>query len=191
MDTQQLVPLDEGTHRKRIIGLVLVLAVLAGGGYIIGSTIQLDLNKGSAAAGDLVGTCSGWPQPKVQLNWSKPTGSNVNTLLRADGTGPTDGSGTFFVVVPLSPADRTNYLDTSPLVGALMQYRIKHTPQISSNTVKIEINATNCGGVVTSVSPTTSPSPSPSTGAFKPGDIDRDGDVDIFDFSILVSNFGK
>lgn len=43
------------------------------------------------------------------------------------------------------------------------------------------------------VIPTPSPSipPSPSPGPSKPGDIDGDNDVDIFDYNIILTNFGK
>ncbi len=39
------------------------------------------------------------------------------------------------------------------------------------------------------IPPTPTPTPIP-TGVFNPGDINRDGQVDIFDYNILVANFG-
>lgn len=53
-------------------------------------------------------------------------------------------------------------------------------------------NALSCSGFGVSPSPppTSSPTPTPKPTPLG-GDIDKDGDVDIFDYNILVTNFGK
>lgn len=65
----------------------------------------------------------------------------------------------------------------------------------SVSNLRLDGGATTCGGIAPTLAPSNTPvptsSPIPSaTPVAIPGDVDGDGDVDIFDYNILVSNFG-
>jgi hypothetical protein len=74
------------------------------------------------------------------------------------------------------------------------QYNIDYPDQ---NIVAGQSLTTNipAAGVITIYAKTTSSSPvpsiTPSASPSKPGDVDKDGDVDIFDYNILLTDFGK
>jgi hypothetical protein len=127
-------------------------------------------------AGTLVGACTGWPSPHIELQWSAavPNGSlpaSSNSVLRSvnggieqwffagafPGAYGTRISGVVAQPWGVGGYPNPNYTvydlrDDGVAQNTTYTYKVKYRPETSSNTYSITVNSLNCGG----------PTPTPS-----------------------------
>ncbi len=163
-------------HKAWII--VLVFGVV----FSFGIAIVHPAYAAPPSAGQIVGTCVGWPTPHIEIRWAvnPPLGSlapNSNSVLRnvnsagnqwffagaAPGVYATRISGAIAPPWGAGGYPNPNYTvydlrDNLVQVGSTYAYTVKYRPETPSNTYTTLINAANCGGVPP-------PAPTPTPGA--------------------------
>ncbi len=145
---------------------------------------------GTPGAGQIVGTCTGWPNPHVEIRWSaqQPPGAqppNTNSILRGiypagntwffgGGNPPPGVAGTRINGSYASPVGPNGYPQPNYAVhdlrddsvsngkGLTYNYYAQYRPETPSiNSYTVTIDAASCAGASV---PTVSPTPTPSSG---------------------------
>lgn len=134
-----------------------------------------------------------------QVDTSKVSGDGQLAVIQATGA---DHPMAVSIGV-YGEADQVTFYSSTPMnfntfnKAAIPDYHLVTSPVPSPSTLPSQSPAASAS-IAPSPTPTptatpivsTSPSPTPTPSA-KPGDVDGNGQIDIFDFNVVLSNFGK